>query len=655
VEEKHGDTIVRRNVVTPHITRLFGHMHAGAYLPRPYRLNTMSALHKSGPRMLCSNYRGITVGSTVGKLYSGCINTRLAGWAEQQELRAPTQAGFREGMGLNGLLVMTHVIEKYRVLGQPVYACMIDFKTAFDCVQRDLLWERLQHLGVAGAGLAAIKSMYEEVSIRVKAGGSRSTPFKSVQGVKQGDPSSPTLFGLFVETFHEMLERYCAGTGPLVDGLNIMDLLYADDVILLALTPEGLQAQLDVLNLFCLHFNMKANLLKTEAIVFRRSAQQTWPLGTTWTVGGEAVRVVEQVVYLGMEFHAFKKIKPWAGRLMTKGIRACAGLKDKLRALQVSQPELMVRLFDDVVAPSVNYGCQIWGPGHWRLDDVSKALNDFDRFQINFLRYISGCNKSVSCWVLLGDFSVVPMQTHWVRAVAKFWNAVVAKPGWLAHRAMKESHALAAASTSDSQRNRFWSGRVVAAMRGIGVPTDDDFTACRFLPGLVDDGMAQFHNSIWDPVKAVDPDMFSGTGAKLAVFYHYMRDEVTGPDKKSSWGTRTFAPHLSTPELFGYPFQILMRFRTCCWPIEVNVGRHVGIPREQRLCKHCVATGAGSHVEDEKHVMLSCTKYDTVRRKDKYKVLFEDPDMNKIMNFGDAQLVAQLVFEIWRLRKPMMP
>jgi hypothetical protein len=147
------------------------------------------------------------------------------------------------------------------------------FKTAFDCVQRPLIWQRLQDCGVHGAMLTAVQSLYDEVLLQVKVGGERSAPFSSQQGVKQGDPSSPTLFGLFIEVLHEMLAAECAGTGPTIAGIGTLvetlDLIYADDVILLATSAASLQRQLRTLEQFCVLFEMKVNLLKTDVIVFR--------------------------------------------------------------------------------------------------------------------------------------------------------------------------------------------------------------------------------------------------------------------------------------------------------------------------------------------------------------------------------------------------
>lgn len=43
---------------------------------------------------------------------------------------------------------------------------------------------------------------------------------------------------------------------------------FADDIALLATTPEGLQRQVNILQQFCLHRHMEVNLDKTAVVIF---------------------------------------------------------------------------------------------------------------------------------------------------------------------------------------------------------------------------------------------------------------------------------------------------------------------------------------------------------------------------------------------------
>ena len=85
--------------------------------------------------------------------------------------------------------------------------------------------------------------------------------FRTYRGTKQGSELSPLLFGLFIEQLHELIAMKLPGAGPLIGDMRVPEIMYADDVKLLAVNdPKALQQLLDVLHLFCRLFDMEVNL-----------------------------------------------------------------------------------------------------------------------------------------------------------------------------------------------------------------------------------------------------------------------------------------------------------------------------------------------------------------------------------------------------------
>ena len=95
--------------------------------------------------------------------------------------------------------------------------------------------------------LEALKTCYNKVLMRVRVDGQVGDPFESQQGVKQGCPLSPTLYGFLGEGFADYVEakdRYmseamAANACPIVDGIRVPLELYADDLNLFATTPQA--------------------------------------------------------------------------------------------------------------------------------------------------------------------------------------------------------------------------------------------------------------------------------------------------------------------------------------------------------------------------------------------------------------------------------
>ncbi|MCO5589452.1 hypothetical protein L7F22_043419 [Adiantum nelumboides] len=139
--------------------------------------------------------------------------------------------------------------------------------------ERKVKGKRLLDIGVPEAIRWGIYALYESVTGRVRAAGGLSNAIESTIGVKQGCPLSPTLFGIYIDELSKYVDTYGDAGSSLV-GVMIPLLLYADDVVLISDSPEGLQRQLDALQRFCADRDLTVNLGKTKVMVFNTT--QAW-------------------------------------------------------------------------------------------------------------------------------------------------------------------------------------------------------------------------------------------------------------------------------------------------------------------------------------------------------------------------------------------
>lgn len=145
-------------------------------------------IHKKGSINEVENFRGITLLSTLGKLFSRVINNRLSEWAEKYYILIEAQAGFRPGMGtVDNFFVLHGLITHFINRGKKLYCCFIDFTKAFDYVVRDNLWFKLVKLGLRGRILNIVKSMYKNVKSKVKMYNMLGNEFFCSLGVRQGE------------------------------------------------------------------------------------------------------------------------------------------------------------------------------------------------------------------------------------------------------------------------------------------------------------------------------------------------------------------------------------------------------------------------------------------------------------------------------------
>src|SRR3569833_3400387 len=117
--------------------------------------------------------------------------------------------------------------------------------------------------------------------------------------------------------------------------------------------------------------------------------------------------------------------------------------------------------------------------------------------------------------------------------------------------------------------------------------------------------------------------------------YYFSHNQTTFWTKHDC--KRKFAGHISSVNIGVAHFHNLMRFRTSCWPIEVNHGRRNRIAREDRGCKYCAQFqhvfpghgGSASPVEDESHVFFQNTRNNSERMI--FLKLFISKNLNECM------------------------
>ena len=112
--------------------------------------------------------------------------------------------------------------------------------------------------------------MYEVVKARVRAGGDLTEAFMCSRGLKQGDSCSPILFPLLIkELANETALKGKHGITLSPDILQILIMLFADDVVLLSNTIAGLHCWLNVLRDTAKRLHLVVNFEKSQVVIFR--------------------------------------------------------------------------------------------------------------------------------------------------------------------------------------------------------------------------------------------------------------------------------------------------------------------------------------------------------------------------------------------------
>ena len=508
-------------------------------------------------------YRGISLLSTVYKIYSSILNKRITKYAEENNIFADEQNGFRSGRSCQDhIYSLTTIIRNRRQQGKSTYVAFIDMEKAFDRVDRDLLFYKLIKLGIGGKIYTSIKNMYIGSKACINVNGYISDSFFTEFGVKQGDCLSPTLFGLYINDLVSDIKNTTIGVD--IGLLNIHCLLYADDIAFLAETEDDLQNMLNTMHSWCHKWRMKVNASKSKVIHFRPN--RTDRTNYEFHYGANVIETVCQYKYLGIVVDEFLDYSVTAGILADSAGRALGSIYTKYRFHKGLGYTTYTKLYEAGVVPILDYCAGVWG--HNKLDKI-------DTIQNRAIRWYLGVHKFAPNKAISADMGWMSCRTRRHICMLRLWNRLVTmNPERLTRRIFEWD-----------KQNRGWCRNIHAIMQSIHCA--DCFINSESIN--LNDAKQLLHR-----IECVqwERDVTNVPKLRTYVKFKYVFEKE---------------PYVN---IFNRGYRSAMaQFRCGILPLSVETGRYNCIPLEFRLCNFC----DDNVVEDETHFLLHCSFYNDMR------------------------------------------
>ena len=148
----------------------FNFILSSGLIPDDWCIGMIMPLYKRrGQRDDPNNIRGITLLSCFGKLFTACLNTRIAKFLFIYNKIGAEQAGFRPGFSvLDHIFTLHAIIEFYKNKKQRLYCAFIDYSKAFDLIDRSALWKKLLQHDMNGRVFQIICNIYKKTKSCVK-------------------------------------------------------------------------------------------------------------------------------------------------------------------------------------------------------------------------------------------------------------------------------------------------------------------------------------------------------------------------------------------------------------------------------------------------------------------------------------------------------
>ena len=319
----------------------------------------------------------------IAKVYSSILNSRLQKYLNDNDILVDEQNGFRASRScIDHIFTLVTILRNRKSLGKPSFVSFIDFKKAFDSVDRNLLLYKLSKIGVVGNIYNAISALYKDPKSRVILNDISTDWFTCPIGVKQGDTLSPTLFAIFINDLAEEIKESGIGI-DIDDDLIVNVLLYADDIVLLAKSEDDLQSLLNIVNSWCSKWRLEVNLLKTNIMHVRK--KQARRVNFDFQFENGSVEYCDKYKYLGVTLNEHLDFEKTTFELCESAGRALGGLITKMIKNGGFPLNVYTKLYESCICSISDYGSEVFG---------FHEYNSIEKIQSRAIRAFIGVNKT---------------------------------------------------------------------------------------------------------------------------------------------------------------------------------------------------------------------------------------------------------------------
>ncbi|GJX07027.1 RNA-directed DNA polymerase, eukaryota [Tanacetum coccineum] len=243
--------------------------HQGSF-PKGGNSSFIILIPKTPNANMVKDYRPISLIGSMYKIISKILANRLV--VVLGGLVNEIQSAFvADKQILDGPFILNELVQWCKKKKKQSMVFKVDFEKAYDSVRWDHLDDIMRKFGFGEKWCMWIQSCLRSSRGSVIVNGSPTEEFQFYKGLKQGDPLSPFLFILVMESLHISFQRV-VDVGlfkgiELAHSLNLSHMFYADDAIFMGQWSEAnIDTIVQVLECFYRASGLRINMSKSKLL-----------------------------------------------------------------------------------------------------------------------------------------------------------------------------------------------------------------------------------------------------------------------------------------------------------------------------------------------------------------------------------------------------
>lgn len=345
---------------------------------------------------------------------------------------------------------------------------------------------------------------------------------------------------------------------------------------------------------------LTVNVEKTKVIVFRKGG--TNRRNMNFTYNGHPVDIVKKFSYLGITFTTVGSLSATHEALAGQALKAIYKLKSYLVKFTNIDVKHSLELFDKLVVPILNYGCEIWG---------FKETNVIERIHLQYCKQLLGVRAQTQNNFVYGELGRTSLLSNRLICMVRFWFKIFECE---CTKYIRHVYDMMLRDLEMYPNKISWAYNIKLLLDSLGF------------------------NHVW---------LFQGVGNKnifIDVFKQRMYDnclQLWNALLENSTRARTYKlfscfryqPYLDIVKITKFK-KALTRLRVSSHYLEVEAGRWhrpQKISFDERKCRLC------NTLEDEFHFLFECPLYQDIRQMHMKKHFWKRPDVIKFIELFESE------------------